>query len=177
MLTKQQKSKIVEDLVDKFKRQKIALFSDFRGISVAKLQTLRRLLKKTEGEYKIAKKTLIDRALANAEVQIKTKELEGEIGITFGYGDQAAPAKILLKFSKDNETFKILGGVLEGRILSAKDILTLARLPSREILLAQVAGALQSPIRGLAMVLQAHIRNFVIVLNKIIEWQTMKDKS
>lgn len=171
MLNKAQKQKIVEDLVDKFKRAKIAVFSDFHGVSVSKAQQLRRLLKKERAEYRVAKKTLFDRALEATGFSLKTKEMKGEIGVAFGYGDEIAPAKTLFKFSKGNETFKILGGFLGTRTLSDKEVFILAKLPSREVLLGQLLGMLQSPLRGLVTVLQGNIRNLVVVLSKI------KDKS
>ena len=169
MLTKTQKIKIVEELTDKLKRQKIAIFSDFTGVSVSKFQALRRLLKKDQAEYKITKKTLFDRALQQTGVNLKTKELQGEIGATFGYGEETAPAKVLYKFSRQNDTFKILGGILGNRILNAKEVITLAKLPSREILVGQILNVMQSPIRGLATVLGGNIRNLVVLLNKIKE--------
>lgn len=167
MLNKEQKKNIVDDLADRFKRQKIAFFSDFHGVSVAKAQMLRRLLKKNDAEYKVAKKTLLDRALEKAGIGLRTKELQGEIGVTFAYGEETAPAKTLSKFGRENETFKILGGILGERILSGKEILAFAKLPGREVLLAQLLGVLQSPIRGLTTVLQGNIRNLVVVLNQI----------
>ena len=169
MLNKLQKSKIVQDLAEKFKRQKIAIFSDFRGVSVAKSQALRRLLKKENAEYKVAKKTLFDRALVETGAGVTTKDMKGEIGVAFGYGDQVAPAKILSKFAKEIETFKILGGLLDGKLLSDKQVLALARLPSREVLLAQIVGAMAAPLRGLASVLQGNIRNLAFVLNQVKE--------
>ncbi len=167
MLNKSQKSEIVQDLVDKFKRQKIAIFSDFRGVSVAKSQMLRRLLKKEEAEYKVAKKTLFDRALAEAGPSVATKGMKGEIGVAFGYGDQVMPAKIVAKFAKETETFKILGGLLDGKLLSDKEVLALAKLPSREVLLAQVVGALSAPMLNLAVALSGNMRNLAVILNKI----------
>ena len=167
MLNKDQKQKVADDLAERFRRQKIAFFSDFHGVSVAKIQALRRLLKKDEAEYKVAKKTLLDRALEKAGLKLKTKELQGEIGVTFAYGDEVAPAKTLSKFSRSNETFKILGGILGSRILTGKEILALAKLPPREVLLAQLLRVLQSPMRGLAIVLQGNIKNLVVVLSKI----------
>ena len=167
MLNKSQKSEVVEDLAEKFSRQKIAIFSDFRGVSVAKAQALRRLLKKSNAEYKVAKKTLFDRALASSGIAMKTKDLHGEIGVAFGYADQTAPAKTLVKFAKENESFKILGGILGSRMMSGKEVLALARLPSREVLIAQVVGVLSAPMRGLAVALCANMRNLVVVLNKI----------
>ncbi len=167
MLNKSQKEKIVEEVADKFKRQKIAVFTDFHGVSVAKSQSLRRLLKEIHAEYKVAKKTLLDRALEKAGIGIKTKELQGELGIAFGYGDAVAMAKSLVKFGKKNATFKILKGLLEGKILEGKEIVALAKLPSREILIAQFLGTLQAPMRGLVTILGGNIRNLVVVLHKI----------
>ena len=167
MLNKAQKVKIVEDLVDRLKRQKIAIFSDFTGISVSKFQTLRRLLKKNQAEYKITRKTLFDRALGQAGKNFKTQELQGEIGVTFGYEDESAPAKTLFRFGRENETFKLLGGILGNRILSPQEITKLAKLPKKEIILGQLLGALQSPIQGLVTVLEGNIKNLVVVLNKI----------
>lgn len=156
-------------MVDKFKRQKIAVFSDFHGISVIKVQGLRRLLKKSEAEYRVAKKTMFDRALTKLGIGTKTQELKGEVGVTFGYGDEVSPAKTLLKFSKDNETFKILGGILGNKILSGKETIALAKLPPREVLISRLLGILQSPMRGLVTVLQGNIKNLVVILNKVKE--------
>ncbi len=167
MLNKSQKAKIVEDIAEKFRRQKIAIFTDFQGVSVTKSSLLRRLLRKENAEYKVARKTLFDRALGEGQTGLSTKKMKGEIGVTFGYGDQVAPAKVLVKFSKEAETFKILGALLEGRALSDKEVLALARLPSREILLAQVVGAMSAPLRGLAGALQGNIRNLAYALAQV----------
>jgi len=166
-ITKAKKQELVKELTEKVKRTKITIFSDFHGVSVAKSQTLRRLLKKNDAEYKVSKKTLLDLAFSKAGIEAKTKWLRGELGVAFGYGDEVAPAKTILKFSKENETFKILGGILGSRILNEKEVVTLAKLPAREVLLAQVARAMSGPIRGLAVVLQANIRNLVVLLSKI----------
>lgn len=131
-----------------FRRQKIAIFSDFHGVSVSKSQELRRGLKKENAEYKVVKKTLLGRALNMMNIDIKARELKGELSITFGYGDEVAPARIVSKFSKDNETFKILGAVMGVRRLNDKDVLSFAKLPSQEILISQLIGVLQSPLRG-----------------------------
>lgn len=167
MITRKQKEDLVNDNTDKFKKQKIAVFTDFHGVSVTKLQQLRRQLRKGGAEYKVTRKTLIDRALAEAGISTRTKELKGEIGITFGYEDETGITKVLIKFRKENETFKILGGILGNKILSEKDVVAFSRLPSREILLAQVVGAMQGPIKGLVTVLNGNLRNLVVVLNKI----------
>lgn len=168
-LTKPQKQEIVRELTDKFNKKKIAIFNDLRGISVAKSQVLRRQLKKNEAEFKVAKKTLLDISLRNSGLDAATKKLEGEIGVVFGYGDEVAPAKTLLKFSKENETFKILGGILRNKFISGQEIIKLAKLPAREILLASLLRALQSPARGLVNVLSGNAKNLVVVLQKIAD--------
>lgn len=167
MLNKTQKSGIVQSLVDRFKRQKIVIFSDFHGISAVKAMQLRRALKKEDAEYTVAKKTLLARALESAGSAFSAKELNGEIGVAFGYGDQAAPARVLTKFGKENDTFKILAGFCGSRILSTQDVIALARLPSREVLLLQAAAALSAPLRGFAGALQGNIRNLVVVLSRV----------
>lgn len=169
MLNREQKGEIVTELQNRFTRQRISLFADIRGISVAKLSQFRRELKKLGAEFKVAKKTLLKRALDGAKINMEPKELEGEIGVIFGYEDQVAPAKLAMKFGKANETFKILKGILDGKIIEGKAAIALAKLPSREQLLANVASVLQAPIRNLAVVLQANIRSIAIVLNQLKE--------
>lgn len=169
MLTKSQKEGVVKELNDKLDRKKVVFVTDFRGISVMNSQELRRALKKTDAEYKVAKKTLFDRALSEHGIQYRTTELEGEVGAAFCYGEETAPAKVLVKFRKDHDSFKILGAILGDKILNEKDVVALAKLPTRDILLAQLVGAMQGPIRGLAVVLQANIRNLVVVLQKVGE--------
>jgi large subunit ribosomal protein L10 len=167
MITKAKKAEVVAGLKDKFSRQKIAIFSDFHGVSVARSIALRRLLGAENAEYKVAKKTLFDRVLGEMNAGVSVKGMQGEIGVAFGYGDQVAPAKILAKFAKEVETFKILGGLLDGKALTEKQVVALSRLPAREVLLTQVAGVLSAPLRGLAGALQGNIRNLAYVLAKV----------
>lgn len=172
MLIKAKKEKIVEEFTEKLQRQKVAIFTDFHGTSVNKLQKLRRELKKNGGEYKVVRKTLLDRAFAKRGIAIKAKELKGELGIAFSFENETAPMNTIVKFKKENETFKILGGILGIKALSEKDIIAFSKLPPREVLRAQIVGALQSPLRGLVTVLNSNIRNLVAVLNQIKEKKT-----
>ena len=169
MITRKQKEELVKDFEERFERQHIAILSDFQGISVAALQKLRRNLRNVEGEYKVVRKTLADRALAEKGLPLRTKDTHGQVGIAFGFGDVVSPAQILQKFAKEHATFKVLGGILGNRAIEAKDVLALAKLPSREALLGQVASVLQAPVRNLAVALQANIRNLAVILNKVGE--------
>ncbi len=170
MLRRTDKEKIVEELSGRFRSSAISIFTDIRGISVAKLSQFRRELKKLGAEFKVTKKTLLKRALEAAGAAprgIEPKTLAGEIGVVFGYEDPVAPVKTAAKFSKENETFKVLKGLFGERVLEARDVLVLAKLPSRIELLAQLAYAMNAPIQGLATVLAGNIRNLVVVINKI----------
>ena len=171
MLNREEKAKLVSELEDRFRRQRVSIFANLRGISVAKLSQFRRELKKIGAEFKVAKKTLLKRALEAVgpafSGRIEPEKLEGEIGVIFGYEDQAAPAKAAAKFAKENETFRLLKGILGEKILEAKDVLALAKLPSRGELLAELARSFQAPIQGLVNVLHGSIRNLVVVLNQI----------
>ena len=149
------------------KKKKIAVFSDFRGVGVSKLTALRREMKKTGAEFRVAKKTFLRIALKVIGIDYDPKELEGEIGVILGYEDQIAPVKSAVKFGKENKTFKILKGILDGKFLEGKDVLALAKLPSREQLLAKLVWTLNSPIQGFHNVLNANLKNLVVVLNKI----------
>ena len=167
MLTKSEKIEVVAGLRERFGRQRVSVFTDIRGISVAKLSGLRRELRKIGAEFKVAKKTLLARALDAVGIAIAPKELAGEIGVIFGYEDQVAPAKAAAKFAKENETFKVLKGILAGKIIEATEVLALAKLPSRADLLGRLAYVLNAPLRSLANVLQGNMRNLVVVLNQI----------
>ena len=167
MITRKQKEDIVKDLADKFSQEKIAIFALVKNIPSGKLNAFRRELKKINAELKLAKKTLMKRALEGIGLEINPKRLEGEVGVIFGYENQVDTAKLAQKFRKENETFKILLGLLEKKMLSPEDLLALAKLPTKEQLLAILAYTLSSPLRGLVNVLQANQRNLVVVLNKI----------
>ncbi len=167
MLTKGKKSATISKLKDRLGRQTITLFTSFRGTPVGKLSALRRLLKKDNAEYTVAKKTLFDRALAALNIPFRTKSFEGEIGAVFGYRDQSIPAKTLVRFSKQEESVRILGGILGSRVLDAPEVLALAKIPSREILLAELAAALAGPLQKFASALQGNIRNLLFILENI----------
>lgn len=170
MLTKSEKAELVRELADRFGRQRLSIFTDIRGISVAKLSAFRRELKALGAELKVAKKTLLARAIqaaGSAAGAIEPKALDGEIAVIFGYEDQIAPAKAVAKFAKENETFNVLKGLLAGAVIEAQEVLALATLPSRAELVAELAFVLQAPIRGLAGALAGNMRNLVAVLNNV----------
>lgn len=169
MLTKKQKEEVVNELADKIKRQKSLIFTDAKGVKVKDIQLIRRELKKLEAEYRVAKKTLMELALKKEGKEIDLSQFNGSLASSFGYKDPISLIKVLTKLAKANDKFKILGGMVEGRVLSVAEIKELSKIPSREILLAKLIGSMKSPISGLTNVLQGNIRNLVGVLNAIKE--------
>jgi large subunit ribosomal protein L10 len=167
MLNRSQKEQLIKDLSAKIKDGKVIIFSDYAGTSVSKMKNLRDELRKTNSSYKITKKKLIDLALKDAGVEASVLDLEGQIGIAIGKEDEVTAAKVLAKFAKENKNFKILQGVLENKILSDKDVMSLATLPSKEELLAKLVGSINAPISGFVNALAGNLRNLVGVLKAI----------
>jgi len=170
MLTKNRKKEVIKELEEKAKNSKAVVFADYSGLTVNDLNSLRGQLREHEADFKVAKKTLVNLAFKNAGLKnVETKNLAGQMGIAFGMSDEVAPAKVLNKFAKTNPNLKILGGVLEGVFIAADQVLALAKLPSREELLAKVVGSLAAPMSGLLNVFQGNTRNLVYALNAIKE--------
>ncbi len=168
-IPREKKIEIVRDLENRFSRMKSVVFSDFTGLSVAEQRALREELKKAGGEYKVAKKTLLRRAAAAKHLPVKVEEIPGPVGIAFGYEDEAAPAQVLFKFSKAHEALKILGGLLDGLILTREQVLTLAKLPSEEELLGLVLRTINGPISGFVGVLAGIERKFLYALQALAD--------
>ena len=150
-----QKEEEVSKLAEKLKEAKVILLTDYRGINVADVTKLRADLRNTNSEYKVIKNNIIKRALdANGESGLDDL-LEGPTAIVIGTEDYLEPSKVIYNFSKNNEFYKIKGGIIEGKVMTAEEIITLAKLPSRQELMAKLAGALLGNITKLAIALDA----------------------
>ncbi len=172
MLTKEQKKKIIEDLTDKMKRQKVLVFTNFSGLKTGEARDLRKQLKGVDSDYKVAKKTLIKLALEKTKKAVDVSQFESSLALIFGYDDPITPAKIISKFSREHKNLKILGGFFEDKFLSVEDVETLASIPSREELLARLVYDLSMPIRGFINVLGGNLRNFINLLKQIRDTNT-----
>lgn len=148
-----QKETEVKALAEKFKEAKVILLTDYRGINVSDDTMLRNDIRKANAEYKIIKNNIIRRALdLNGESELDSL-LEGPTAIVIGNEDYLEPAKVIYNFTKKNEFYKIKGGVIEGKVMTAEEIITLAKLPSRETLLSMFAGSLLGTISKFAVAL------------------------
>lgn len=140
---------------------------DFSKIKVKELAKLRGNLKKEGGEMKVAKKSLMEIALKNKNIDLDSKKLEGEVAMIFGYQDEIAPSKIVYQFSKENQNAKILGGLLENKFCEMADVIKLAELPNKEQLLGMLLGTLSAPATNFVGVLSGNMRKLVLALSQI----------
>lgn len=167
-LTKDQKKQIIEDLKNNLQRQTSVVFVNYKGLRVKDIFALRKILKKEGIDFCVVKKTLIDLSLKGAGLgNISARNLEGQIALAFGYSDEAGPAKHLYNFSKINKSLKLLGGILMKNFIDETGILGLAKLPSKQELLAQAARALNAPLSGLVRILNGNITGLINVLGRI----------
>ena len=148
-----QKKAEVTELAAKMKEAKLVLLVDYRGINVEDVTNLRTQLRGTNAEYKVIKNNITKRALAECGIEGLNDQLVGPTAVILTNEDYLEPTKAIYSFSKDNDYYKIKGGVIEGKVMSAEEIITLAKLPSRETLLSMLAGALLGNISKLAIAL------------------------
>lgn len=167
-LTREQKQNILKDLVEKLKKAKSAILVDYTKLPVSKTMELRRSLKQADAEYKVAKKTLISRALKEANYKdFDPEKFKTQVGMVFSYNDPVSAAQSVYKFSRLNEALKILGGFLGIEFKDKSQIMALAQLPPREALLGQVVGTIAAPLSGLVNVLSGNTRDLVNLLNNL----------
>jgi len=170
-----EKVAIVDEVREKLTNSDGALLTEYRGLDVPAMAELRRALREAGSEYKIYKNTLV--RLAAREIGLEIEDLlTGPTAIAFvgekpdgTPGDVAAAAKALKDFARHNDALVVKGGVLDDKLLSSEDLKALAELPSRDVLLAQLAGAFQAPIAKLAGLLQALPRDFAYGLKALID--------
>jgi large subunit ribosomal protein L10 len=164
-MPRQEKVEQVELLTEKLKSAKVAVLTDYRGLTVSQLQDLRGRLRAQEVEYRVVKNTLARRAAVEAGHEQFQDLLTGPVAIAFGYGDLSAPAKVLGEFTRQTRIrLDIVGGLVEGRVMAPDQVRQTADLPPREVLLAQLLGTLQSPVAQLVATIQAPVQQLIGLL-------------
>ena len=146
----EKKQSEVSALAEKMKESKL---TDYRGISVEDVTGLRSNLRKVDAEYKVIKNNITRRALAEAKIEGLEDLLVGPTAVVLASEDYLEPLKAVYEYAKNNETYKIKGGVIDGKVMTTEELITLAKLPSRETLISMLAGALLGNISKLAVAL------------------------
>ena len=154
-----EKVAVVDEVRTRLDESDAVILTEYRGLKVKDLATLRRELRKNGGDYKVYKNTLVRLATRSLGLHELDWMLRGPTAITFVKGDPAAVTKALRDYSRSNQLLVIKGGVLGDKILDAAGTTALAELPSREVLLARFAGGLAAPLQQFASLLQALPRN------------------
>jgi large subunit ribosomal protein L10 len=163
-----EKVAVVEEVRERLASSHASVVAEYRGLTVAQLAELRRALAGI-GEFKVYKNTLVRLAVAGSPHEELTPLLTGPTAITFVHGEVTEAAKTLRDFARNYPALVVKGGLADGAALSGQDLARLADLPSREVLLARLAGGLAAPLRQLAGLLQALPQNLAYGLSALVE--------
>ncbi len=154
-MNRAQKEQEVAELAAKFKRAKGSILTDFTGLSVEQISDLRRKLRQADTEYRVVKNTLMRRAAKDTAIEPLLARVQGPCALALSFTDPVAPAKVLSDFASKQEKLQIKAGVLQGRLLEREEVERLAKIPPREVLLAQLLGVLVAVPTSLVRVLNA----------------------
>ncbi len=164
----QEKQAVVDELVGKLRGAQGFYLTDFTGLNVKRITELRRRLRKAGVEYVVVKNTLAQRALAGMDLPDVGQFFNGPTGLVIGSADAVAAARVIEEFAREHDNKPaVKAGIVERRQVSASDIHRIAKLPPREQLLAELAGALQAPLAQLLFMLQGKLSEFVGLLEAL----------
>lgn len=166
-MNRDEKRDVVQTLSQEIGQATNAFLIEFKGITVPQVTELRRQVRESGSRYVVVKNTLALIALKDSPMIDLREYFSGETAVAYNSGDAVALAKALSKFAKDVPSVTFKGAMLDGKLVPATQIDTIASLPGREELVSRLLYVLQSPMRGLVTVLQANIKNIAIVLDQI----------
>ena len=150
----EEKAKTVAAVQEKFKAAKLAIVTEYRGLTVAQMTRLRREIRQASGEYQVIKNTLVSRALKDTAYSSLDRLLQGPTGWVFGYDDPVTLSKTLVKFIEANEKLSIKGGLFEGKFMDQAKVKVLSQMPSRTELQAKLLAVMQAPAVQLLRLIQ-----------------------
>ena len=166
-MNRDEKVTIVSDLSESFNRAKFAVVADYCGLKVSEFQKIRIELRNCNSEIRVAKNTLLKRAVTDTGNAALSDDFSGTTAVIMAYSDPVEPAKVVTKFANDNEKFKIRSATLDGEKIGLDKIIALSKLPSKEVLLGQLLSTWKSIPTGLVQVLSGVPRTFVYALQAI----------
>jgi len=166
---KPDKVAVIDEVRERLGDSNASVVAEYRGLTVAEMAALRKVLRSAGGDFKIFKNTLVRRAIAGTDHEALGELLVGPTGIAFIQGDVSAVAKALKDFAAENPALIVKGGVLDGAALDTSSLKALADLPSRDVLLARLAGLIASPMQTMAGLMKAVPQSFAYGLKALIE--------
>ncbi len=165
-MRKDEKARLVSELGEKLRTAKVAVLARYQGLTVKKTNQFRREIRGVNGECKVTKNTLAKRAIASTPIQGSERWLDGPTALVLGYDDPIAVTKVVAKWAdSEGEKFTIKGGVFEGELLEPKAVMALSKMPSKDVLRAQLLGVLQAPAQTLVRLLAEPGSQFARLLN------------
>ena len=169
-MLREKKEDIINEIADSLSRCTIAVATEYRGLSAKEMVELRRRLTELGIEYRVVKNTLTRFAAEKADKKQLESFLFGPLAIAFGFDDEITPAKVLSEHVRSSgSVLRIKGGLMGERLLSSDDVFTLATVPPREILVAQLMGQLGAPIQSLHNVLSAPLHGLLNVIKAKVQ--------
>jgi large subunit ribosomal protein L10 len=168
-LNRSEKEEVISDLSKRIEGSKAVVLTQFRGLNVEQIGSLRRRLREEKISYHVVKNTLMKLASRGTDLEKVSRYLEGPTAIAFSYGDPVPLAKILSEFTKAQPTFEIKAGLIQGRLVSPDEVKALATMPPREVLLGQVLGAVQMSGSQVAGALLAALQQIAGVIQARVD--------
>jgi large subunit ribosomal protein L10 len=174
-VTRAKKIEQVEKLSGDLKNVSSVIVATYTKLTVAKDFELRKALRSSGAKYRVVKNTLAERAAKGTKIEEALKKLEGVTSIAYTAGDPVAMAKALSKYAKDNPEFTFKAGVVEGRVITVKEIESLATMPSKEEIYAKLLFMLNAPAQRLVTAMGAVGRNLAVVVNQGVQEKKFKE--
>lgn len=166
------KEQAVDTLSSELGRIKLAVMTDYRGLTVREVEELRSTLRESGISYRVTKNTLLRIAAKNnpALADVDPATFNGPMALAMGFDDEVAPARVIFQYAKTHDALEIVGAITaDGTVLDAAQVKALATLPSREQLIAQVVGTIAAPLTGFVGVMAGNVRSIINVLNALSE--------
>lgn len=163
------KQQVVDEIKEAIQNSKSVSIVEYRGLNVTEVSDLRSKYRAEGVSYKVYKNTMVNIALKDLGYEDYEEYLSGPNGFVFSNDDMVAGPRVTVEFAKENEKLIVKAGIIDGQVVDADGVKALAKLPTRDVLIAQVLGGLNSPIAGFANVLQGSIRKVVYALNAVKE--------
>lgn len=166
-MNRDDKLAVVSELNESFNRAKFTVVADYCGLKVSELQKIRVELKNCDSEIRVAKNTLLRRAVTDTGNAALSDDFTGTTAVVMGYADPVAPAKVVTKFADDHSRFKIRCAALDGEKIGVEELVALSKLPTKEVMLGQLLSTWNNVPTGLVQVLTGVPRTFVYALQAI----------
>jgi large subunit ribosomal protein L10 len=168
-ISKKRKEELVAQYVEQLQQSQGIILADYRGLSVGDIDDIRKAVRPANGKFQVVKNTLLALALKEEGISLPEEWLAGPTAVSFCFEEVPPIAKALTTAAKDLETLQVKGGIVAGSLINAAQVSTLADLPSREVLLAQVLGTINAPAGRVAGLVASGIRQVLNVLQAYVD--------